>query len=38
MPLTGKDEDWELTTGVIDRDLTLTGTVWWDGVDKTLLV
>lgn len=33
MPLVRKDEDWELTTDMSDREvtITLTGTVCWDG-------
>ena len=36
MPLVGKDEDWELTTSMIDREIALTGGVWWTGVGNTV--
>lgn len=36
MPLVGKDEDWGLTTGMIDREIALAGGVWWRGVDNTV--
>jgi len=40
MPLVRKDEDWALTTDMIDREATvaLTETACWEGRGKTQLV